>query len=254
MYTINIHHKGDKTPTTYKIYRQEEADKDELTYKHWRKAKEGEYGISDDNYVAKVISRSIYKPTSIYVRFPYGYTFFNPKYSSVHFKANGRKSNTTISGKTNWEVLLNGQTMKNLAMVYAQTMNFGKTIDHVFDNPSDNRRMMWKRRMKKEKFKGMVRDELQKLLSEHGLTEDYTLDLFEKTIQTARDQGDVTNLMRAIENLQDMHGMKDKHLIKTTEQIEATSNVKLIDELREEEEKLIATRTVIEEKDNAESK
>ena len=115
----------------------------------------------------------------------------------------------------------------------------------MLKNPSDNQRVMWNRRMKKEKFKGMVRDELQKLLSEHGLTEDYTLDLFEQTIQTARAKGDVTNLMRAIENLQDMHGMKDKHLVKTTEQIEATSSTKLIDELRETEDKLVATKTTI---------
>ena len=51
--------------------------------------------------------------------------------------------------------------------------------------------------------------------------------------------------MRAIENLQDMHGMKDKHLVKTTEQIEATSSTKLIDELRETEDKLVATKTTI---------
>ena len=55
--------------------------------------------------------------------------------------------------------------------------------------------------------------------------------------------------MRAVDNLQDMHGMKDKHLVKTTEQIESTSNVKLIDELREEEEKLTATRTTIKEEE-----
>ena len=89
----------------------------------------------------------------------------------------------------------------------------------------------------------MVRDELQKLLQEHGLTEGYTLELLEETIKKAKDKGDITNLMRAVDNLQDMHGMKDKHLVKTVEQIEATSNVKLIDELREEEDKLIATRT-----------
>ena len=51
--------------------------------------------------------------------------------------------------------------------------------------------------------------------------------------------------MRAVDNLQDMHGMKEKHLVKTTEQIEATSNTKLIDELKETEEKLIATRTTV---------
>ena len=89
----------------------------------------------------------------------------------------------------------------------------------------------------------MVRDELQKLLQEHGMTEAYTLDLLEETIRKAKDKGDITNLMRAVDNLQDMHGMKEKHQVKVTEQIEATSNTKLIDDLKETEEKLIATKT-----------
>ena len=249
MYTIDIHHKGDKKPTAYKIYRKEEADEKEIEYKEWREAEEGDYATSDDKYVAKVISKSIYKPTSIYIRLPYGYTFYNPNYSSVKLNASGRKANNTISGKTHWEVLSGGQKMKNLAMVYAQTMDYDKTINHVLDNPSDSTKVMWKRRMKKEKFKDMVRDELQKLLQEHGLTEGYTLELLEETIKKAKDKGDITNLMRAVDNLQDMHGMKDKHLVKTVEQIEATSNVKLIDELREEEDKLIATRTTTKEEE-----
>jgi hypothetical protein len=245
--TIDIHHRGDKNPTAYKIFDKKEADSNEIDYKYWREASEGEYGISDDNYVAKVISRAKYKPTSIYIRFPYGYTFFNPDYNSSKLTFAGRKANNTISGKTHWEVLANGQKMKNLAMVYAQIMDYNKTIEHVLDNPTSNQKIMWKRRMKKEKFKDMVRDELQALLNEHGLTEEYTLDLLEKTIRTAKDKGDVTNLMRAVDNLQDMHGMKDKHLVKTVESLEATSNVKLIDELRETEDKLIATKTTTKE-------
>ena len=249
MYTIDIHHKGDDKPTSYVIFREEEAAERNIQYKYWRDANEGEYGISDDGYVAKVISKSTYKPTSVYIRYPFGYTFYNPRYDSVKLKASGRKSNATISGKTHWEVLSNGQKMKNLAMVYAQTMDYDKAIDHVLDNPSSNQRVMWKKRMKKEKFKDMVRDELQKLLQEHGLTEAYTLNLLEETIRKAKDKGDITNLMRAVDNLQDMHGMKEKHLVKTVESIEATSNVKLIDELREEEEKLIATRTTTKEEE-----
>tara|TARA_R100001082_G_scaffold59520_2_gene33017 strand:+ start:1450 stop:2199 length:750 start_codon:yes stop_codon:yes gene_type:complete len=247
MYTINIHHKGDKAPTEYEIYTKKEADKNNLSYKYWREANEGEYGLSDDDYVAKAISRAVYKSDSIYIRYPYGYTFFNPKYNTVKLKASGRLANNTISGKTQWEVLSNGQKMKNLAMVYAQTMDYNKTIERVLDNPTNNQKIMWKRRMKKEKFKDMVRDELQALLKEHGMTEEYTLQLLSDTIDTAKAKGDVTNLMRAVDNLQDMHGMKDKNQIKTVEQIEATSNVRLIDELREEEEKLIATKTTTKE-------
>ena len=44
-----------------------------------------------------------------------------------------------------------------------------------------------------------------------------------------------------------MHGMKDKYLMKTTQQIEATSSTKLIDELMEEEKHLLATKTTIQE-------
>ena len=135
--------------------------------------------------------------------------------------------------------------MKDLAMVYAQTMDYDKAIEYVLDNPTDAQRVTWKKRMKKEKFKDMVRDELQALLKEHGLTEAYTLELLEETIKKAKDKGDITNMMRAVDNLQDMHGMKEKHLVKTTEQIEATSNTKLIDELKETEEKLIATKTTV---------
>ena len=158
-------------------------------------------------------------------------------------------ANNTISGKTHWEVLCGQQKINNLAMAYAQTMDYGKAIGIVLDNPTKNQERMWKRRMKTEKFKDMVRDELQKLLQEHGMTESYTLELLEETIKKAKAKGDITNLMRAVDNLQDMHGMKDKNLIKTTESIEATSNVKLIDELREEEEKLIATRTTTKEEE-----
>ncbi len=245
MYTIDIHHKGDKDSTQYIIYNKKEADEKELQYKHWKEANEGEYGLSDDNYVAKVISKSIYSPSSTYIRFPYGYTFFNPKYNTTKLKASGRKSNQTISGKTHWEVLSNGERMKNLAMVYAQTMDYNKTIELVLGKPSNSQKTTWKRRMKKEKFKDMVRDELQALLKEHGMTEEYTLQLLSDTIDTAKAKGDVTNLMRAVDNLQDMHGMKDKNQVKTVEQLEATSNTKLIDELTETEDKLIATKTTI---------
>ena len=137
--------------------------------------------------------------------------------------------------------------MQNLAMVYAQTMNTDDTIAKVCGEVTSNEDRRVKRYMRTEVFKGMVREELSKLLSTHGMTENYTLDLLERTIGMAKDKKDVTNLMRAIENLQDMHGMKDKHLVKTTDTLEATSTTKLIDELREEENKLLATRTVIKE-------
>ena len=250
MYTITIKHK-DIGSKTYEIYTKEEADKEGLQYNYWKEAREGQWALSDDNFVSKVITRKKY-PTNnqidnVYLRFAWGYTFFNPEYKGKELKVKGRQSNTTMTGKRPIEVKAKQERMKNLAMVYARTLNTDDTIAKVCGEISSNQDRRVKRYMRTEVFKGMVRDELSKLLTKHEMSEDYTLELLAKTIKKAQDKGDVTNLMRAIENLQDMHGMKDKHLIKTTDTLEATSTTKLIDELREEEQKLMAQRTTIKE-------
>ena len=252
MYTITINHK-DIGKKVYEIYTKEEADKENIAYSSWKKAKEGGWALSDDGFVSKVIKKRRYGSNheidNVYLRFAWGYTFYNPKYATKELKVKGRKSNTTLTGKRPIEVKARQEKMKNLAMVYAQTMDAKETIARVYGEVSSDMNRRIKRNMKTEVFKGMVRKELAKLLSDHGMSEDYTLDLLESTIEKAQNKGDVTNLMRAIENLQDMHGMKDKHLFKTTDTLEATSTTKLIDELREEENKLMAQRTTVSEEE-----
>ena len=251
MYTINIDHK-DKGLTTYTVYRKEEADKEGLKYVYWKMADVGQYAISDDDYVAKVIKKKEYPSNhnkdNIYLRFPWGYTFFNPKYASKKLKVSGRKTNTTMTGKPMLEVKSKQDMMKNLAKAYSVTWDYNLAIDMVLGSYTPSEFKKWKRMMKTEVFDKMIKEELADLLTDHGLDKTYTLDLFAKVIEMAQDKKDVTNLMRAVENLQGMHGMKDKQLVKTTESIEAISNTKLIDELREEEDKLIATKTITEEK------
>ena len=251
MYTVNIDHK-DKGLTTYTIYRKEEADKKGINYVYWKMADVGQYAISDDDYVAKVINRREYPSNhnkdNIYLRFPWGYTFFNPKYASKKLKVSGRKTNTTMSGKPMLEVKSKQDMMKNLAKAYSVTWDYNLALDMVLGSYTPTEFKKWKRMMKTEVFEKMIKEELADLLTDHGLDKTYTLELFAKVIEMAQDKKDVTNLMRAVENLQGMHGMKDKQLVKTTEKLEAISNTKLIDELREEEDKLIATKTTTEEK------
>ena len=251
MYTVNIHHKGDENPTSYRIYRKDEADSGNIEYKYWKDADAGEYALSDDEYVAKVISRREYKSNNkipnVYLRFPWGYTFFSPKYKSKKLIAHGRKTNVTFTGKSYIEVQSGQDKMKNLATMFALKPDYDLAIEWAMGAVTDKERRKWKRTMKSEVFKNMVKEELQKLLTDRGLTEGYTLQLLEDTIGMAKDKKDVSNLLRAVENLQDMHGMKDKHLLKTTQQIEATSSTQLIDELRQEEKHLLATKTTIEE-------
>jgi len=247
MYSINITHRGDAKPTTYKVYRELEAKEENIDYVYWKEAEKGDYAVSDDGYVAMVISKREYPSNhdipNTYLRFPWGYTFFNAKYPSKKLNVKGRKTNVTFTGKSYIEVKSGQDKMKNLATMFALKPDYDLAIEWALGAVTDNERRKWKRTMKSEIFKNMVKDELQGLLTEHGLTENYTLELLEETIKLAKDKKDITNLMRAVDNLQDMHGMKEKHLVKTTDRLEASSSTKLLDEIVEEEQRLVATRT-----------
>ena len=252
MYIIKIKHKGDDKATNYPIYREKEAKQRGIAYKPWKQADIGDNALSDDGYVANVLSRREYVDNkgkkNIYMRFPFGYTFFNPKYKSKPLYVRGRKTNVTMTGKPYIEVQSKQNKMKALAMMFAIKPDYNQAIEWALGEVNDSQRRKWKRTMKTEIFQNMVREELGKRLMEHGLDEDYTLDLLKEAIELAQGKKDITNLLKAVDNLQDMHGMKEKHLLKTTDTIEAFSNVKLIDELKEEEKGLTIQRVQVEEK------
>ena len=117
MYTITIKHK-DIGAKTYEIYTQEEADKEGLEYNHWRDAGEGQWALSDDGFVSKVITKKSYKSNNridnVYLRFAWGYTFYNPRYGGRELNVKGRKSNTTMSGKRPIEVKAKQKKMQKL--------------------------------------------------------------------------------------------------------------------------------------------
>ena len=245
MYDIPINHK-DRGRIVYTVYRKNEAEDNGIKFKHWKEAEEGDYGISDDDYVSKVIKKKTYvagdgRP-SIYLRFAWGYTFYNPKYASKKLVVAGRKTNVTFTGKSYIEVQAGQDKMKNLATMYALKPDYDVAIEWALGSVTTSQRRKWKRTMKSEVFKKMVREELANLLHEHGLTEKYTLDLLENAIKVAKDKKDVPSMMRAVENLQDMHGMKEKYMERTVDKIESKS-VSMIDDIVKEESHIEASRT-----------
>ena len=251
MYTININHK-DQGLVTYKVYRKEEADRDGIKYKYWKDAEEGDYAISDDDYVSKVLKCTTYDAdngrTSVYMRFPWGYTFYNPKYASKKLVVAGRKTNVTFTGKSYIEVQSGQDRMRNLAQMMAIKPDKDLAIEWAMGPTTQAQRRKWKRTMTSEVFKRMVREERQKLLQDHELTEDFTLELLKETIKLAKEKKDTSNLMRAVENLQDLHGMQEKYMEKTVDKIESKS-VSMIDDITKEESHIAASRTTTKELD-----
>ena len=240
MYVISIKHK--QGHVDYKIYSKKEAKKRDLDYKYWKEADEGDWALSDDGWVAKVIKRKEYPGnrnfSNIYLRLPWGYTFFSNKYPTKKFKAEGRRSVHTFSGKREIEVKCNKPPMRKLAMGFAHMRDFDLAIDWAFGSVSDDERRRYRRTMKSESFKKMVNEEMQKLLEDHELTKDYTMDLLKESIEVAKEKKDVSNMLKAVDNLQDLHGMKDKGQIVTTNTLEASMTRKMLDEIDAEEKRL----------------
>ena len=251
MYEITIKHR-DKGRVSYKVYTKQEADRDDLPYAYWKEAKKGEYALTDDNYVGKVIQKKKYDSSngvvSYYVRMPFGYAFHSPRYPNQKLNAGHRQSNHTLSGKPQLEVRKGHKDWKSLAMVYSTCFNMDLAIDTVFDSPTSSKRRTAKRWMRTQEFKSMVKDELKEVLAEKGHNRSRTIDLLDKGLEMAEKKGDVTNFLRVVENIQDMLGMKDKTVTKTTTQLEATQTRKLLDEINEEEQNLKGKQVTIEAK------
>jgi len=249
MYQVTIKHR-DKGTVSYNIFTKREADEEGIEYKHWKNAEVGEYALSDDKYVALVLQKKTYEAnnglSNTYIRLPFGYAFHNPKYPGKKFNAEGRKSHHTLSGKPQLEVRKGSTKWKNLAVAYSTTFQYDIAIDLVFDSTTPSERRTYKRWMKTQEFKSMVRDELKGLLKEKGYGESDVIDLLTEAQGMAKEKKDLTNFIRVIENIQDMLGMKDKTIIRTTDTLQATQTKRLLDELAEEEQHLIGQRETVE--------
>ena len=90
----------------------------------------------------------------------------------------------------------------------------------------------------------MKRDEAQKLLDDNMLDVDYFINLMKDGVDMAKEKKDVNAIRGFVNDGFEIHGMKDKETVTTTDRIEAVQTKKLIDNINEEENKLIATRSV----------
>lgn len=248
MREITINHNKPKGKTTYQVYEQEEADELDIGYVPWKDVKTGEYGVTDDGIVAKCIKKSTYKNnnggTSVYVRFPWGYTLYQLKYAENRkLKARDRKNAYTFTGESQWHIGKKKRTMENIALCYAQVFNKDFAIALATGGVSQTKHRSYRRYMRTEKFRQMVRSELRKLLKKQDLTEEYTLNLLKEGIEMAKKNEDVTNILKACKNLQSLHGMDQKDKIKSTAALEVNETRRIIDNLKQEKRQLKASVT-----------
>lgn len=245
MFTVTIKHK-DTGPTDYTIYLSGEALKEDIDFDYWQDAEEGQYALTDDGYVAKIIKKKEYVDVqgrkSYYYRFPFGYIMWDSKYPKKKLNCGGRVTNTTMSGKNWLEVRCNSEDYQDLAFWAAISEDRDIAIDKVYGSVSVSKRRKLKRHMRTESFKTMKRDEAQKMLASNMMDADYFIDLMKKGVDIALKKEDVNGIRGFVNDGMEIHGMKDKETITVTDKLEATQTRALIDNINQEESKLIAIR------------
>jgi len=205
----------------YFIYTQDEANVAKIAYVRWHAALPGQWGLSDDGFVAVCLKRREYKDKHdrAYLNYvyPYGQAFFRPymnqpaKLLYLTHVESGDFSNVTT--KPHWEQKKGKTQYKNFVKVYVSQMlnnsvDFNK-LGEVFDKDEPMPVIKAKALLKKEYIKEMIDTELQKVMTQKNLSKETVLDWITTAAGIAGDKGDAGNLLKAAHELGDILHIKD---------------------------------------------
>ena len=212
----------------YEIYTKDEAKERNIDYKHWRECKKGDYGISDDGFVAICLNRREYKNTSNLV-FPYGQGFArktgSAKLEYLPHKKSG--SYVNLSAKKNYELKAQKTQYKNFAKTYAAMVMAGhvdyNVLGKVFDVNEPQPMAKAKSLLKKEYMQTMVKNEITEVLADKNVDPSRVVDMINDAFIIAKEKNDPANMLRSAENFVDMLGMKQKKSEQKFTEIEGES-------------------------------
>jgi len=197
----------------YLIYTEKEAKDHKIPYKAWRDCNMGDFGLSDDGYVAVCIKRREYEKYTNYV-FPYGQVFGGPKKKLLYEPHRKTGSYASITAQTFEDKYRRNRQYKNFAKAYAIQFVSGNLdydkLGKIFSPTDGNPSAKTKSLLKKEYVKEMIDDELKKILAEKEIDEGSVLDMIKKAHEVANDKLDPANMMRAAEVLVKILGLYDR--------------------------------------------
>tara|TARA_X000001388_G_scaffold61351_1_gene46902 strand:+ start:3787 stop:4554 length:768 start_codon:yes stop_codon:yes gene_type:complete len=230
----------------YEVYPKEEFKKLGKKYKHWNKCSQGDWGISDDGYVAECLQRNIYG-TNIEMVFPYGRQWakktakleFEPHYHSKNYSNVSTKSYAELeAGRDRAELAIDAFLAYKLAGETPDMHKIGKIYRPDQKKPDIAVRKL----LKTKEVKKIMADKLKEILVDKEIDEGYVLDVMKDAIDTAKVKEDPANMIRAAKELSVFLDMQPKNK-QVTESIEMDMSHQIADTYDKQTKKLKATQT-----------
>ena len=160
-------------PQTFRVYTKAEAKGEGLKWKHWGEAQEGQYGISDDGYVAECIYRKEYGDKVEYT-YPYGRQWLTA-WGKLEFEPHWRSNNfSTVSTKSynDLEVQKKGADLAMDAYIAYKMAGLSpdwEKIGRLYRPDQDNPVIAAKRLFKTKQVKKMIQDKLKDILIDKNI-------------------------------------------------------------------------------------
>ena len=235
----------------YSIYTKVEAQDKKLAFKYWKEAQVGEWGITDDGYVAECFDRKGYTDkhgkTKTFIKLTCG-VGWDTQFSKIYFKINHKYG---VYSKTNpkrsYDAQENGTTRaKNAITSYAKmVVDAGKvdykTLGQIYRPDQQNPEATVRRFLKQKISRRMIEKKLKELLVQKKITKEFALNNLIRALQLSEDKGDVNNFLKANDYIMDLLEMKpNKKMVTDTVQIDMTKQI--ADTIAKEDKRLVLQR------------
>ena len=237
----------------YYVYPLEEFKETGKKYKHWNKCSPGDWGISDDGYVAECLQRNIYG-TSIEMVFPYGRQWakktakleFEPHYYSKNYSNVSTKSYAELESTRNRaDLAIDAFLAYKMA---GETPDMDK-IGRIYRPDQKNPEVAVRKLLRTKEVKKIMADKLKEILVDKQIDEGYVLDVMKDAIDTAKVKEDPANMIRAAKELSVFLDMQPKNK-QVTESIEMDMSHQIADTYDKQTKKLKATQTRMVDEEN----
>jgi len=244
---IKIHRKLKSGARDFNIYTEKEARFRNISYKPWKECNAGEYGISNDGHIGECLSRNKYRSSTL-VTMCYGKGWVNNA-SKINFMKNYSMGIYSLINPRHWlDVEVKNRRFKETLDAYVMQVMSDKPVDwNILGNiyrPDQKEPALTVRRLfKEERVKKMVKDELEKVLTDKGITSSYVLDTILQAIEIARTKQDAGNMLKASSELSEYLQMKpEKRTVTDRLEIDVTKQIN--NTIEEESKRLTAEREV----------
>jgi len=218
------------------IYKKEEADSNGVEYRYWKECKEGEYALTDDDYVGMVVRVYQSKEGKIF-NMPWGRYFLKDRrYEQERMTYSDKRGSPNFANRNGLDGFVmktNGvKSARPFAFVYSRLLVSGKQVNYRelaerYFGEYKNPMAVLKRRLKNEEFMEVVSKEVAGLLSKYGVDEEFIIkEGFMEAVKIAKEKKNGDLLLKTSVELAKLAGMyPDKKVVTNQVSIRETRDM-----------------------------